>query len=286
MKISSLKFGKKVSNAVVYAVLIVLGILWILPIVYLVYTAFRETPSTGIINTLFPENLQLGVGNFTRLFKDTMFSTWLKNTMIVSVSSCVLSTLFILMVSYALSRLRFKLRKPIMNVLLVLGMFPGFMSMIAVYFILKAMRLTDSLLALVLVYSGSAALSYYICKGFFDTIPKAMEEAAILDGASQPTVFAKIILPLAKPIIVYTVLTSFIAPWCDFIFVNTIISDRAKYTVSLGLYKMINAEKNSFNDNFTVFCAGAFVVGGIIVTLFMSMQRYYVEGVTSGAVKG
>jgi len=191
-----------------------------------------------------------------------------------------------LMVSYALSRLRFRLRKPIMNVLLVLGMFPGFMSMIAVYFILKAMGLTNSLFALILVYSGSAALSYYICKGFFDTIPRAMEEAAILDGASQPTVFLRILLPLAKPIIVYTILTSFISPWCDFIFVNTIISDRDKYTVSLGLYKMINAEKNSFNDNFTVFCAGAFVVGAIIVTLFMSMQKYYVEGVTSGAVKG
>lgn len=286
MKISSAKFGKSVSNVFTYILLATLGILWVLPIGYLIYTAFRVTPSTGIINKLFPDNLKLGFGNFTRLFGDTMFSTWLVNTLIVAISSCALTTLFILMVSYALSRLRFKLRKPIMNVLLVLGMFPGFMSMIAVYFILKAMGLTNSRLALVLVYSGSAALSYYICKGFFDTVPKAMEEAAILDGASQPMVFWKIILPMAKPIIVYTVLTSFISPWCDFIFVNTIISDRSKYTVSLGLYKMINAEKNSFNDNFTVFCAGAFVVGAIIVTLFMSMQRYYVEGVTSGAVKG
>ena len=211
---------------------------------------------------------------------------WLGNTLLVAVCSCALTTAFILMVSYALSRMRFRFRKPIMNVLLVLGMFPGFMSMIAVYFILKAMGLTNSLLALILVYSGSGALSYYICKGFFDTLPKAMEEAAILDGANQPTVFWKIIIPLAKPIIVYTVLTAFISPWCDFIFVNTIISDRNLYTVSLGLYKMINAEKNSFNENFTIFCAGAFIVGGIIVTLFMSMQRYYVEGVTSGAVKG
>lgn len=280
------KFRKKTSNALTYALLAVLGTLWILPILYLVYTAFRVTPSTGIINTLIPDNLQLGFGNFTRLFEETIFTKWLINTLIVATSSCALTTFFILMVSYALSRMRFKLRRPIMNVLLVLGMFPGFMSMIAVYFILKAMGLTNSLLALVLVYSGSAALSYYICKGFFDTVPRAMEEAAILDGASQPMVFWKIILPMAKPIIVYTVLTSFIAPWCDFIFVNTIISDREKYTVSLGLYKMINAEKNSFNDNFTVFCAGAFVVGAIIVTLFMSMQRYYVEGVTGGAVKG
>ena len=282
----SAKRRRRVSDGIIYTMLTILGILWVLPIAYLVYTAFRETPTTGIINSLFPEGLRLGVGNFARLFKDTMFSKWLANTLLVSVSSCLLTTLFILMVSYALSRLRFKLRKPIMNVLLVLGMFPGFMSMIAVYFILKAMGLTNSLLALVLVYSGSAALSYYICKGFFDTIPKSLEEAAVLDGANQPIVFIKIILPMAKPIIVYTVLTSFIAPWCDFIFVNTIISDRDKYTVSLGLYKMINAEKNSFNDNFTVFCAGSLVVGGIIVTLFMGMQRYYVEGITSGAVKG
>ena len=285
-KISLAKWRRRTTNVFVYALLATLGVLWVLPICYLIYTAFRITPSTGIINTLVPDNLRLGFGNFTRLFQNTMFPKWLGNTLLVSVASCALTTIFILMVSYALSRLRFKLRKPIMNVLLVLGMFPGFMSMIAVYFILKAMNLTNSLVALVMVYSGSAALSYYICKGFFDTIPKAMEEAAILDGASQPMIFAKIVLPLAKPIIVYTVLTSFISPWCDFIFVNTIISDRDKYTVALGLYKMINAEKNSFNDNFTVFCAGAFVVGGIIVTLFMSMQRYYVEGVTSGAVKG
>ncbi len=277
---------KNLSNAVVYVILFVLGILWVLPILYLVYTAFRISPSTGIINSLLPDDLRFGVGNFTRLFKDTLFLKWLGNTMIVATSSCALTTVFILMVSYAFSRMRFKFRKPLMNVLLVLGMFPGFMSMIAVYFILKAMSLTNSLFALIMVYSGSAALSYYICKGFFDTVPRAMEEAAILDGASQPIVFFRIILPMAKPIIVYTVLTSFISPWCDFIFVNTIISDRNKYTVSLGLYKMINAEKNSFNDNFTVFCAGAFVVGSIIVTLFMSMQKYYVEGVTSGAVKG
>lgn len=282
----SAKWTRRFSDGVIYILLSVLAAVWVLPILYLVYTAFRERPTTGIINSLIPSGLRLGFGNFIRLFQDTMFSKWLMNTLLVSFASCALSTLFILMVSYALSRLRFKMRKPIMNVLLVLGMFPGFMSMIAVYFILKAMGLTNSLLALVLVYSGSAALSYYICKGFFDTIPKEMEEAAVLDGASQPVVFVAIILPMAKPIIVYTVLTSFIAPWCDFIFVNTIITERDKYTVSLGLYKMINAEKNSFNDNFTVFCAGAMVVGGIIVTLFMSMQRYYVEGITSGAVKG
>ena len=280
------RIGSRISNGAVYVLLLVLGVVWVLPIVYLVYTAFRVRPSTGIINQLIPDDLRLGLGNFSRLLRETDFPIWLRNTLLVSVSSCLLTTLFILMVSYALSRLRFKMRKPLMRSLLVLGMFPGFMSMIAVYFILKAMGLTNSLLALVLVYSGSAALSYYICKGFFDTIPRATEEAALLDGANQLTVFWRIILPMAKPMIVYTVLTSFIAPWCDFIFVNTIIGESSKYTVSLGLYKMINAERNGFNDNFTVFCAGAVVVASIIVTLFMGMQSYYVEGITAGSVKG
>lgn len=281
------KFSRRNRAGIVvgYIVLTFLSVLWLLPIFYLLYTAFRVTPDTGIINKLFPDNLRLGLGNFRRLFTETSFSLWLKNTIVVAACSCALTTLFILMVSYALSRLRFRLRKPIMNVLLVLGMFPGFMSMIAVYFILKAMGLTNSLFALILVYSGSAGLSYYICKGFFDTIPRAMEEAAFLDGAGQIAIFFRITLPLAKPIIVYTILTSFIAPWCDFIFVNTIINDSGKYTLSLGLFKLINEEKSGFNSNFTVFCAAASIVGVIIVTLFMSMQKYYVSGVTGGAVK-
>ena len=141
------------------------------------------------------------------------------------------------------------------------------------------------MIGIIRVYSCGAALSYYVCKGFFDTLPRSLEEAAILDGASQWTVFWRVTLPLSKPIIVYTVLTSFISPWCDFIFVNTIINDAEKYTVALGLYRMINAEKNSFSENFTVFCAGATIVGAIISAFFLSMQRYYVEGVTGGAVK-
>ena len=184
----------KIANGVIYFVLATLGILWVTPIVFLVYTSLRVTPNTGIINQLFPEDLQLGFGNFGRLFRDTQFGIWLGNTILVAVCSCALTTLFILMVSYAFSRMRFKLRKPIMNVMLVLGMFPGFMSMIAIYFILKAVGLTNSLFALILVYSGGAALSYYICKGFFDTIPRSLEEAAILDGASQWTICWRIIL--------------------------------------------------------------------------------------------
>ena len=269
-------------DTAVYIILAFFGILWVLPILYLVYTAFRVTPDTGIINTLFPENLQLGFGNFEKLFQKTDFGIWFWNTLKVAACSCALTTLFTLMTAYALSRMRFKMRKPLMNLMLILGM-----SMIAVYFILKAMGMLNSHLALILVYSGGAAMGYYIAKGFFDTIPRSLEEAAILDGASQWTVFWRVILPLSKPIVVYTVLTSFIGPWGDFIFVNVIINNTTpeKFTLALGLYRLINSDNGAFNTWFTTFCAGASIVGLLIGGLFIFMQKYYVEGVTSGAVK-
>ena len=282
-------FGQKTRtafvNTIIYIILATLGILWVLPIVYLLYTAFRVTPSTGIIYQLIPDDLELGFGNFVRLFQDTMFMRWMGNTILVAICSCALTTMFILMVSYAFSRMRFKMRKPLMNIMLVLGMFPGFMSMIAVYFILKAMGLTNSLLALILVYSGGAALSYYICKGFFDTLPRSLEEAAILDGASQWTVFWRITIPLAKPIIVYTALMAFISPWSDFIFAKVILgTNREQYTVAIGLFEFLDTTHKS--TMFTCFAAGSILVAVPVVLLFIFLQRYYVEGITGGATKG
>lgn len=258
-----------------------------LPIFFLFYTSFRVTPNTGIINKLFPDDLQLGWGNYVRLFKETQFGIWLWNTLKVATCSCILTTLFTLSVSFALSFFRFKMRKPLMNIMLILGMFPGFMSMIAIYFILKAMGLTNSHTALILVYSGGAALSYYISKGFFDTVPRSLIEAAVLDGASQWTIFWRIIIPISKPIVVYTILTAFIGPCCDFIFVNVIINNTSpdKFTVALGLYRLISTDRGSFNENFTVFCAGAVIITIIISAAFMWLQKYYVSAVTSGAVK-
>jgi len=176
------------------------------------------------------------------------------------------------------------MRKPFMNIALILGMFPGFMSMIAVYYILKGLNMTQSLLALILVYSGGAGLGFYIAKGFFDTIPKSIDEAAWLDGASKWQVFRKITIPLSKPIIIYTILTSFIAPWTDYIFVSVIMGDNYNnYTVALGLFKML--EREFITNWYTRFAAGAVIVSIPISILFIIMQKYYVEGV-SGAVKG
>ena len=183
-----------------------------------------------------------------------------------------------------MSRLRFKLRKAYMNFALILGMFPGFMSMIAVYYILKSVGLTQSLFALVLVYSAGAATSFYIAKGFFDTISKEVDESARIDGATNAQVFTKIVIPLSKPIIVYTALQAFISPWMDFIFAKIIMGDNYdKYTVAIGLWYM--TEKENIESCFTMFAAGSVCIAIPITILFIWLQKYYVSGVTSGSVK-
>jgi arabinogalactan oligomer/maltooligosaccharide transport system permease protein len=279
------RLRKNLTNALIYALLFTLAVIWLVPLFFLVVHSFRAEPGAAI-RYLFPK--EYTADNYIRLFTDTElfnFPRWYMNTLVVSVASCALSTLYVLMISYAFSRLRFRFRESMMRAGLVLNMFPGFMAMIAVYFILKAVGLTQSLLALVLVYSGSAALSYYVAKGFFDTIPRALDEAAYIDGASKSTIFWRITLPLSKPIVVYTVLMSFMAPWMDFIFASVIMKDNYdNYTVALGLFQMITRE--NIYDYFTVFCAGAVVVAIPIALLFLFMQKYYVEGVTGGAVKG
>lgn len=283
--IKNMKSRERFGNGIIYAVLSFLSFIWLLPIVWLVLVSFRAEPG-AYTDYIFPKTYTLD--NYIKLFTDTQlfnYPRWFMNTLIVAVVTCIVSTVIVLLTSYALSRLRFKLRKPMMNVALVLGMFPGFMSMIAVYHILKAFGLTQTLFALVLVYSGGAALGYYISKGFFDTIPKSIDESAMLDGASKNTIFWKITLPLSKPIVVYTILTSFIAPWMDFIFVSVIMKDNYEnYTVALGLFQMLSRE--NIYQYFTRFAAGAVLIAIPITLLFIYMQKYYISGITGGSVKG
>lgn len=275
---------KKLTNALVYAILTVLSLIWVAPIVYLVLLSLRK--EGGAYTTyLLPKEYTLD--NYISLFTDTSlfhYPRWYANTFFVAAVSCVVSTVMILMISYTFSRLRFLSRAKFMNLGLILGMFPGFMSMVAVYHLLKAIGLAQSLVSLILVYSASSALGYFVAKGFFDTIPRSLDEAATIDGANKSQIFWRIILPLSKPIVVYTALTSFITPWADFIFVSVIMKDNYdQFTVALGLYQMLSRE--NIYRYFTRFCAGAVLVAIPITVLFMILQRYYVSGVTGGAVK-
>ncbi len=273
-------------NTVGQTVLSFLAVIWIVPMVYLFVQSFRGEKGAWS-PTFFPRTWTLD--NYKRLFFETNFPRWYFNTLIIAVCSCVITTVFVLAVAYAFSRIKFKARRPMMNIMLILGMFPGFMSMSAVYFLLKILLPANyqSHLSLIIVYSAGAALSYYIAKGFFDTVPKSLDEAARIDGASRFRTFYRIILPLSKSIIIYTVLVSFINPWCDYIFVSYImggVSDTGMYTVSLGMYRWL--EREMIQEYFTTFCAAAVTVALPITALFMKLQKYYVQGVTGGAVKG
>ncbi|MDO5123873.1 MAG: sugar ABC transporter permease [Eubacteriales bacterium] len=287
--IKSYKLRRGIANAFIYLFLTVMCLIWIFPLVWLIAHSFRIDPNGGtpqyMASTLFPRINELGLDNYIGLFTKTLFLRWFGNTLIVSTCSCIISTLSVLMVAYAFSRLRFKARKPFINVGMIMGMFPGFMTTIALYYILKILELDQTLLGLILCYSGGAGLGYLVAKGFFDTIPRALDEAATIDGANKNQIFWKIILPMSKPIVVYTVLTSFIGPWCDFILVRIIMGTKSElFTVSRGLWRWTDAEL--IDENFRYFLAGSVIIAIPITALFLYMQKYYVEGVTAGGVKG
>lgn len=286
-KQTSAKSKKLAENIVVHVILAILAVIWVFPIAWVILTSFRAEKGS-YVSTFLPKAYTLD--NYIRLFTDTTvlnFPKMFGNTLFIAICSCILSTFYVLSVSYCLSRLRFKMRKPFMNMAMILGLFPGFMSMVAVYFILKALGLSEGgliRLALILCYSGGAGLGFQIAKGFFDTIPRAIDEAALIDGCTRWQIFYKITLPLSKPVIVYTVLTSFIGPWVDFIFAKVICRANADYyTVAIGLWKML--EKEYIDSWYTCFAAGAVLISIPIAVLFMFLQRYYVDGM-SGAVKG
>ena len=283
-KFKSAKTKRFVNNTIVHVSLAILAFIWVFPIIWVVLTSFRAEKGS-YVSTFLPQSYTLD--NYIKLFTDTSilnFPKMFMNTLIIAIFSCLIATFYTLAVSYCLSRLKFKLRKPYMNMAMILGLFPGFMSMVAVYFILKAAGLTEGNLirvALILCYSGGAGLGFQIAKGFFDTIPY---EAAILDGCTKWQVFTKVTLPLSKPIIVYTVLTAFMAPWLDFIFAKVICrANSDQYTIAIGLWKML--EKEYIDSWYTSFAAGAVLISIPIAILFLCMQKYYVDGV-SGAVKG
>ena len=286
-KYASAKRKRLINNTVVHVILAILAVIWVFPILWVILTSFRAEKGS-YVSTFFPQSYTLD--NYIKLFTDTTilnFPQMFMNTLFISICSCILATFYTLAVSYCLSRLRFRLRKPYMNMAMILGLFPGFMSMIAVYFILKALGLTEGNLirvALILVYSGGAGLGFQIAKGFFDTIPFAIDEAALLDGCTRWQIFSEITLPLSKPIIIYTVLTAFMSPWLDFIFARVICrANSDQYTVAIGLWKML--EKEYIDSWYTSFAAGAVLISIPIAILFLSLQKFYVDGV-SGAVKG
>ena len=276
--------SRTVSNTMIYIALVVITLVWLFPYVGIVFESLRME-STGRVDYLFPK--EWGFGNYINLFTNTKFPTWFLNTTIMGLATAVFQTFFILSMSYTLSRLRFKGRKLLMNFMLILGMFPGFLTMILIYKIFGDFGLThsDAPFGLIIVYCASSGMGYYVSKGFFDTISKSLDEAARIDGATRWQVFYKVIMPLSKPIIIYTILMGFMAPWGDFMLARYLAAgDELGKNVAVGMWGWLQATNPS--AMYTTFCAAGVTVSIPVTAVFLSLQKYYVEGVTGGAVKG
>lgn len=278
------KASRRLGNTIVYILLILMTLIWLFPFFGIVLESFR-VETTAQVSYLWPK--QFGLDNYRRLFTQTDFLIWFKNTAIMGIATAVLQTFFILAMSYVLSRLRFKGRKALMNLMLILGMFPGFLTMILIYKVFYDLGLTMNMapLGLVIVYCASSGMGYYVSKGFFDTIPKSLDEAARVDGATRWQVFYKVIMPLSKPIVIYTILMGFMAPWGDFMLASYLIHENsAGMNVAVGMFEWLS--KTNVNTNYTMFCAAGVIVAIPVTAIFLCLQKYYVEGVTGGAVKG
>ena len=280
--------SKTVRLVIRHVVLALLAAFWLIPIFWLVLCSFGVDKGPNL-SSFFPKSYTLDHYRAILLpggDSVNQFPQWFVNTFTIACFVCIISTLFVLMVAYAMSCMRFKSRKPLMNIAIILNLFPGFLSMVAVYFIMKTLNLTNSMTGMVIVYSAGSGLGYLIAKGFFDTISKSLRESAYLEGASEFTVFWRIIIPLSKPIIVYTVINAFLAPWMDFVFASLMLNSgvSAQKTVALGLFSMV--DKVNRNNYFAQFCAGGVIVSIPISILFVIMQKFYVEGITGGSVKG
>ncbi|MFC4303959.1 sugar ABC transporter permease [Cohnella boryungensis] len=273
--------SSNVKLALSYALLIILAFVSLYPALWIVLSSLKEGNSL-YSDTLIPRNFTFD--HYRDLFNTTKYPLWFMNTLKVAVLSTVLGTFLLLLTAYAVSRFRFAGRKFSLNVLLVLQMFPGFMAMIAVYVLLNTMGMLNSHWALVLVYSsGAIVTNVFVAKGFFDTIPKSLEEAARMDGASHLTVFFRIMMPLAKPMLTYASLMIFNGCFVDFIFADLVLRSEDQRTLAVGLYKMVN-QRNS--TEFTMFAAGAVLVALPVTMLFLLLQRNLVDGLTAGASKG
>ncbi len=206
------------------------------------------------------------------------YLSWFGYTLLVAAVSSVVGTLLVILTAFTISSFQFSGRKFLMKGALVLGMFPSFMGMIAVYLLMTQFGFINSHIGLALIYAGGAPMGYLVQKGFFDTIPNSIYEAARIDGASNLRIFCSITLPLSKPIIVYTLLTQFAWPWSDFILPKLLLKDKDLWTVAVGLMSLPDTE-------FARFAAGSVFIAVPIVILYFLLSKYMINGLSAGAVK-
>ena len=281
-KEGSIRTARIADNIVTYLILIVISLIFLFPCVWLIAASFSKSGDIHSFSGFFPE--EFSVQTFVDLFTDDVnglypYGRWFLNTLYVATMTCIIGTLLTILTGYVMSRFRFKGRDTIRKTTLLLGMFPGFMGMTAVYIIMGQLNLLNSLESLIFYYSCTAPLGYLVQKGYFDSIPYTIHEAATIDGANQLQIFTKITLPLSKPMLVYTALTQFAWPWSDCLLPKLLLKEREMWTVAVGLYSMPDTQ-------FARFAAGSVFIAVPIVILYFCLVKNIASGLTAGAVKG
>lgn len=268
-----------IKAVIVYVIVLLISFIFAFPCIWLILSAFNANGSLLTLDGFFPESYSFDT--FKTLFTEKVehdYMTWFGNTLFVAGISCVISTVLVLAVSYTMSRYRFKGRKQMMKATLLLSIFPNFMNMTALFVIMTQFDLINNLWGLILLYSSGATMGFLVQKGFFDTIPSTIYDAATLDGATDLRVFVSITLPLSKPMIVYTALTAFVWPWSDFMLPKLLLPDKSQWTVAIGLNWLDESK-------FSIFAAGSVFIAVPIVALYIALSKYLIQGGTAGAVK-
>ena len=268
-----------VKTIIIYLIVLLISFIFAFPCIWLILSSFNANGSLLTLDGFFPESYSFET--FKTLFTEKVehdYMRWFWNTLFVAGVSCVISTILVLAVSYTMSRYRFKSRKQMMKATLLLNIFPNFMNMTALFVIMTQFDLVNNLWGLILLYSSGATMGFLVQKGFFDTIPSTIYDAATLDGATDLRVFASITLPLSKPMIVYTALTAFVWPWSDFMLPKLLLPDKSQWTVAIGLNWLDESK-------FSIFAAGSVFIAVPIVALYIALSKYLIQGGAAGAVK-
>ena len=283
--LNGMRARRVTADIITYIFLSIMCIVWLMPFFWVIMQSFRDGKGQ-FISTFLPEKYTLN--NYIALFKEAdviNFPRMFLNTLVLACCTCVLSTFFVLSVAYCTSRLKWKLRKPYMNMAMIINLFPGFMSMMAVYFILKALGMTEGdkiYISLVICFSAGAGTGFFVMKGYMDTIPKALDEAAMIDGCSKYRIFSQVVLPLLGPSIITTIVISFYWIWDDYMGPLLYLTKPALYTVSLGIKNFADAQGTNFGPMFAMSTLSLIPV----FLLFLFFNRYLMDGVTAGSVKG
>lgn len=275
------KATRIINKTIVYIFFIVVTFMVLYPLIFAV--AASVSPGTSIADMgIIPFERGITWTHYQYLFNNTDYPLWFRNTLIIAAATCVLTVLVASLAAYVFSRFRFVMKKSMMMSLLILQIFPSFVGMIAIYVILYRIGGLDTLWGLVLVYlAGNIPYNTWLVKSYMDTIPLSLDEAARIDGASNARIFFTIVLPVAKPILIFLAISSFTGPWMDFIFPKMVLRSPENQTLALGLFSFVTDRKNDF----TTFAAGSIIVSIPFVIFFIASQNMLTTAMGSAAVK-